>query len=87
MKNLYLYIKENWVAGFFLVIFLNWILGIFNEPQGIAVLIATVVVYFVAGFLSTKVFKLSRRGPISWYGSPLFWVTIPIICVIFFVLV
>ena len=87
MKSLYISIKENWVVGFFLIIFINWILGILSEPQGLAVLIATAVVYFVSGFLSTKVFKLSSRGPIPWYGSPLFWVAIPIICVVFFVLV
>jgi hypothetical protein len=86
MKNVFIYIKENWVIGFFLIIFLNWILGILREPQGIAILISSAAVYFLACFLSTKVFKLNSRGPIPWYGSPLFWVAIPIICIIFFVL-
>ena len=86
MKNFYIYIKENWIIGFLLIIFLNWILGILRQPHGIAILITSVVVYFLAGFLSTKIFKLNRRGPIPWYGSPILWVAIPIICIMFFVL-
>lgn len=76
MKSALRYLKENWLKGVFTLILISWIVNIVAEPFGLLILIATVLLVLVASFLSKKVFKLDRKGPIPWYGSPLFWVSI-----------
>ena len=73
MKNILIQIKENWFLGLILLLVLNWLLGILNEPKGVIILCATFGIYLFGSYLSKKVFHLSRKGPIPWYGSPIFW--------------
>ena len=74
MENGINYLKENW--GLVLIYFIGfgWLANIIDQPYGFLILAVTVVFVVVFQFLSKKVFKLHKKGPIPWYGSPILWV-------------
>ncbi|MBL4630102.1 MAG: hypothetical protein JKY14_02745 [Paraglaciecola sp.] len=82
MKKGLIYIKENWLAGIFILIAVNWLIGIVMDPWGIVTLIGTLALVVVGSFLSKRIFKLNNNGPIPWYGSPILWISIVFVCVI-----
>lgn len=67
------------IAAFVL---LKLFLGEWGIEQ-IAVTLAALLVLTAIHALAIYVFKFNKSGPIPWYGSPLIWVGIPVVVLIY----
>lgn len=79
MKRLVFYLKENWASCLITLLLSFWFISFILEPYGLPIAAALVVLWQVCWFLSIKVFKLNRKGPIPWYGSPVVWLGVPVL--------
>ena len=84
MENGINYLKENWVSVLIYLIAFSWVVSILDQPHGVLILAVTVVFVIAFEFLSKKVFKLHKKGPIPWYGSPILWVGGIFLCILVF---
>lgn len=73
MKQLLYLLKQYWLTIVFYLLLLVWFIDIFSEAGGIHALAATVILIIVGAFLSKKVLKLHKRGPLPWYASSFIW--------------
>lgn len=74
MENGIKYLKENWLLVLFYLVLFSWVISIAFETWGLLILASTVILVLIFEYLSKKVFKLHKKGPIPWYGSPIIWV-------------
>jgi hypothetical protein len=86
-KSIFQYINKNWPQLIFWFVLLNWALGMIKQPFGVLILGGTIALYFIAGYLSKKVFRLDKGGQIPWYGSPVFWLGMMVLLVLVYGLV
>jgi hypothetical protein len=68
------YFKENWFTLVLYLVLFNWLFTILMESWGL--FLFTVSAGIALNFLSKKVFLLHKGGPIPWYGSPIFYVSL-----------
>ena len=74
MENGINYLKQHWVSVLIYLVVFSWVASIVNQPHGLLILAITVILVAVFELLSKKVFKLHKKGPMPWYGSPIIWV-------------
>lgn len=73
------YLKENWATMLIFLVFFNWILSLLLEPWRILILSLSTALSLIFSWLSKKVLKLHKSGPIPWYGSPILWLSLFIV--------
>ncbi|MEP7706323.1 hypothetical protein [Paraglaciecola sp. 25GB23A] len=81
------YFKNNWVLLVFCILlpFGSFLNGDASLQKFVIVSIACLVLFPVTHYMFIVKFKVDKQGPIPWYGSPILWMAIPVLGVIFYI--